>query len=123
MIETDSASSEILVPGSAAYKKARKHFLKSTRNRPVDDSFSWSPFRESEKKYKAKLPPSDLSEVLDLALLDESREEEVKDGVWKGTANLYNVYEIELEEEIEPDRSCNKGKKKAYCIPQIPGMY
>ncbi|KAG8217903.1 hypothetical protein J3R82DRAFT_6069 [Butyriboletus roseoflavus] len=57
----DSASRE--------YKKARRQHWKSTKNRPVDVDVGWSPFRATEKKYKARFPPPDLSAVLDLASL------------------------------------------------------
>lgn len=100
----------------AAYKRARKLHLKSTKNRPPDDSFDWTPFRAAEKKYKAKFPPPDLSNVLDFALNDASRYQEVEAGRWKGKAPGDEVIEIRLNSQGY------EGNTKAYCLKSAPGM-
>lgn len=105
-----------LTHGSPAYKKARKQYLKSTSNRPSNDSFGWTPFRAAEKKYKARFPPPDLSDVLDLALLDDGRTEEIELGKWKGRVDAIKTQEINLKSEA------GKKRRRAFCIPQVPGM-
>jgi len=48
---------------SSSYRKALKQYKRSTANRqPVEND--WTPFRAAEKKYKARFPPVDLSQVL-----------------------------------------------------------
>jgi len=94
-----------------AYKKARRNELRNARNRQPLDDLEWTPFRIAEKKYKAKFPPPDLSAVLDLALLDNEREEEVRSGAWVGNATAQEY------EEIGVCRGC-----KAYCLPKVPGL-
>jgi alkylated DNA repair protein alkB family protein 1 len=53
-------------PDSQAYKKTRRQHLKTTRNRDNTVDSEWTPFRSAEKRYKARFPPPDLSDVLDL---------------------------------------------------------
>ncbi|CAK5264246.1 unnamed protein product, partial [Mycena citricolor] len=79
-------SSGVLDPTSPAYKKARKQYLASTKSRDKAIEHDWTPFRVAEKRFRARFPPPDLSDVLDLALLNETRSREVQDGRWKGTA-------------------------------------
>lgn len=98
--------SAILDPNSSAYKKARRQYIKATKNRPRDVENDWTPFRAAEKKFKARFPPPDLSNVLDLATLDPARTEEVSQGVWAGRPDAVQ-YEV-LE-------------KNVITIPQIPG--
>ncbi|KAF7295006.1 hypothetical protein MIND_01038700 [Mycena indigotica] len=50
-------------------KKARRQYLNSIHNTIDRD---WTPFRAVEKRFKARFPPLDLSDVLDLALVDDS---------------------------------------------------
>ncbi|KAJ3520201.1 hypothetical protein NM688_g9197 [Phlebia brevispora] len=100
-------------PSTAAYKKARRQYLKSTRNKDDRIEAQWTPFRAAEKKYKAKFPPPDLSDVLDLALLDDTRSGECKLGGWSGSADALVFRAVDLEEE--------KGKK-VYIFPSIPGL-
>lgn len=97
---------------SAAYKKAKKQYLKTTKARNKDVELDWTPFRAAEKKYKAHFPPPDLSQVLDLATLDASRAEEIKLGGWCGSSNVVDYREIRLN---------HNGDRKAYSIPSIPG--
>lgn len=96
----------ILDPESSAYKKAKRQYIKATKNRKDITETDWTPFRAAEKKYKARFPPPDLSNVLDLALLDPNRVDEISQGVWTGRANAA-VYEFI--------------GKNVVTIPRIPG--
>ena len=110
----------IMLPGSAAYKKAFRNFRKSSRNQHMHDDVSSSgltSFRSAEKTFKAKFPPPDLSNVLDLALLDRSRGDEINSGVWRGRADAIETREIRLSDD-SPLRS-----RKAFCVPRIPGKH
>lgn len=100
---------------SKEYKKAKRKHLKSTRGRGDQVESDWTPFRAAEKKFKAKFPPPDLSGVLDLALLDSSRADEVALGGWKGSLDAVEYREVELLSDDE------KGKGRAYVFPQVPG--
>ncbi|KAG2020343.1 hypothetical protein CC2G_005698 [Coprinopsis cinerea AmutBmut pab1-1] len=100
------STSDLLNPESPAYKKARRQFYKATKNRPPVSEKDWTPFRAAEKRYKARFPPPDLSNVLDLAQLDPSREHEITQGVWKGS--------------LDPVEYRRVGS--AYTIPDIPGL-
>lgn len=102
-ISTDTSSS--------SYKKAKRQYLKTTKNRNKDIELDWTPFRAAEKKYKARFPVPDLSNVLDLATLDDSRGDEVAQGGWAGNSNAVDYREIKL----------NKTDQKAYIIPRVPG--
>ncbi|OSC97606.1 hypothetical protein PYCCODRAFT_1398385 [Trametes coccinea BRFM310] len=112
-----AASGDIHDPTSAAYKKARRKYLKSTRNRPENVDADWTPFRAAEKKYKARFPPPDLSDVLDLAAADPARAEEVTRGKWKGRADAVPCDEIPLR----GDGSDGQGRT-AYVFPGTPGL-
>ncbi|KAI0340116.1 hypothetical protein BDW22DRAFT_1360636 [Trametopsis cervina] len=101
---------------SKEYKKAKRKHLKSTRGRGDQVESDWTPFRAAEKKFKAKFPPPDLSGVLDLALLDSSRADEVTLGGWKGSLDAVEYREVEL---LSDDK---KGKGRAYVFPQVPGL-
>lgn len=92
-------------PNDPAYKKAHRLHLKSTKQRPSDDSFQWTPFRAAEKKYKAKFPPPDLSEVLDFSRVDDILP-------WKGSPEAINATPIHLK---------GKSDSKGFIIPQVPG--
>ncbi|KAJ2916008.1 hypothetical protein MD484_g4360, partial [Candolleomyces efflorescens] len=85
---SNTTTAELLDPSSAVYKKARRQFYKATRNRPTVDQ-DWTPFRAAEKRFKARFPPPDLSQVLDLAQLDGTRQQELAQGVWKGSASPF----------------------------------
>ena len=104
---------------NTSYKKARKHYLKSTRHRPPDEAFDWTPFRAAEKKYKARFPQPDLSNVIDLALLDPSRENEVNSGRWKGKVPTDEVMEVGLRMD---STESSERLVKAYCLRDMPGM-
>lgn len=81
-----------------AYKKAKKLYEKSLRNRPPDQAGAeWTPFRAAEKRFKARFPPPDLSDVLDLALLDPSRSDEVLNGGWKGNPAALSCERIDIQ--------------------------
>ncbi|KAG6878736.1 hypothetical protein C0993_011551 [Termitomyces sp. T159_Od127] len=98
-------------PSSPAYRKARRLHHKATKNRDPALERHWSPFRAAEKKYKARFPPPDLSDVLDLATLDPARDDEIRQGIWRGSGALQHR---ELQALGRPARF--------YTIPQIPGL-
>ncbi|KAG6889300.1 hypothetical protein C0995_001956 [Termitomyces sp. Mi166 len=95
---------------SSAYKKARRLYYKATKNRNPDLELDWSPFRAAEKKYKARFPPPDLSNVLDLATLDPTRNDEIGQGIWRGSNTIQHR-----------ELSATGRSTKFYTIPQIPG--
>ncbi|KAF9453192.1 hypothetical protein P691DRAFT_695142 [Macrolepiota fuliginosa MF-IS2] len=97
----------ILDPTSSAYKKARRQYIKATKNRPQDVETDWTPFRAAEKKFKARFPPPDLSGVLDLATLDPARADEISQGLWAGRADAVE-YDILA--------------KNVVTIPRIPAL-
>ncbi|KAI0086619.1 hypothetical protein BDY19DRAFT_1074506 [Irpex rosettiformis] len=101
---------------SKEYKRAKRLHEKTTRGRNEQIEGDWTPFRAAEKKYKAKFPPPDLSGVLDLALLDKTRTEEVECGKWKGAVDAVEYRELDA---VGVDA---KGKGKAYMFPRVPGL-
>ncbi|KAJ7709988.1 hypothetical protein B0H17DRAFT_1030105 [Mycena rosella] len=101
-------------PSSPAYKKAKRQYLNSTRNRKNTIELDWTPFRAAEKRFKARFPPPDLSDVLDLALLDGARTPEVQAGVWKGSSNALDYRELTLR--------ASSSNTKAFITPRIPGL-
>ncbi|CCM07222.1 uncharacterized protein FIBRA_09567 [Fibroporia radiculosa] len=114
---TTCSPADLHDPTSAAYKKARRLHLKTTRNRSDHAEADWTPFRAAEKKYKARFPPPDLSHVLDTAALDPSRSEEVSRGGWRGSGSTIVCREIELECAEGPSEST-----KGYVFPSTPGL-
>ncbi|KAK7043620.1 hypothetical protein VNI00_008231 [Paramarasmius palmivorus] len=98
-------------PSSSAYKKAKRQFLKSTKNRDGNVENDWTPFRAAEKRFKAKFPPPDLSNVLDLALLDDQRASEIQSGVWSGRSDAQEWRKVILQ-----------NGQKGYILPRIPGL-
>lgn len=102
-------------PQSAEYRKAQRNFLKSTRARPSSSSFDWTPFRAAEKHFKAKFPPPDLSDVLDLAFLDPQRSDEIKHGKWIGRPDAYNIEPVRLLD------TAGVNGRRAYIVPDVPG--
>ncbi|TRM57550.1 hypothetical protein BD626DRAFT_411772 [Schizophyllum amplum] len=98
-------------PTSPEYKKARKQYYKSVRNRPHEDP-NWTPFRAAEKHFKARFPPPDLSNVLDLATLDPSREAEIKTGGWRGNCAIEGIQHTQLKQ----------ARSRAFVVPHIPGL-
>ncbi|PCH38450.1 hypothetical protein WOLCODRAFT_161586 [Wolfiporia cocos MD-104 SS10] len=113
---TDATSAaDILDPTSAAYKKARKKYLNTTRNRDAHVEADWTPFRAAEKRFKARFPPPDLSDVLDVAVSDESRAEEIVKGGWRGRGDAVRCKKIELGGEGSSSRT-------AYIFPDTPGL-
>ena len=79
---------------TAEYKKAQRLHLKSTRGRNPDVEKDWTAFRAAEKRFKARFPPVDLSDVLDLALLDEKRTAEIAASGWSGSKDSAEFREI-----------------------------
>lgn len=99
-----------------AYKKAKKFYAKSLRNRPPEQvGAGWTPFRAAEKKFKARFPPPDLSNVLDLALLDASRSDDILNGSWKGNPVALSYERIGVQLDDEPP-------KFAYVFESHPGF-
>jgi len=81
-----------------AYKKAKKLYEKSLRNRPPERvGTDWTPFRAAEKRFKTRFPPPDLSDVLDFALLDPSRSDEILNGGWKGNPAALSYEPIDVK--------------------------
>jgi hypothetical protein len=97
-------------PSSSEYRRARRHFLKSTKNRDPALEKDWTPFRAAEKRFKARFPPPDLSDVLDLATLDPARIAEIQAGVWHGSP-----------ESVEISQISTSSGQRAYVVPRIPG--
>lgn len=106
-----STSQRLRDPASQEYKKAQRLHLKTTRNRNPDIDLDWTPFRAAEKKYKARFPPPDLSNVLDLAALDPDRVHEVQHCSWQGSPSAVEHRKLE--------NSCRSFN--AYTTPRIPG--
>jgi alkylated DNA repair protein alkB family protein 1 len=98
-----------MLPNTPEYKKAQRHYLKATKNRPANIDQEWTPFRAAEKRFKARFPPLDLSSVLDLALRNDPRNSEVENGIWAGSPDAVECIQI------------LSGTKNAYIVPQIPG--
>lgn len=105
-------SADLQDPSSAAYKKAKRLHLKTTKNRPDHADADWTPFRAAEKKYKSRFPPPDLAQVLDIAAGDLSREQEVDHGGWRGRPDA--IHRTLLN-------SVDDTGKKIYMIPALPG--
>ncbi|QRV87549.1 2OG-Fe(II) oxygenase family protein [Ceratobasidium sp. AG-Ba] len=92
----------MLDTSSKEYKKALRHHRKSEQHKAHDGrSEPLSAFRAAEKKYKARFPPPDLDQVLDLA----------PDGEVRGRTDAVKTKEIGL-----------KGGKKGYLVERIPGL-
>jgi hypothetical protein len=92
------------------YKRALKKYLKSSRNRSSSSDPDWSPFRAAEKQYKVRFPPPNLSQVLDLALLDPARADEFVRGGWTGSIDTIEWRALRMEDG-----------HMAYSIDSIPG--
>ncbi|TCD65619.1 hypothetical protein EIP91_002424 [Steccherinum ochraceum] len=104
---------ELQDPSSSAYKKAKRLHQKTTKNRPEHVDADWTPFRAAEKKFKARFPPPDLSEVFDIAARDPSRAHEIRQGGWSGRSD---AIPHELHKPV--DGSAHP----IYTFPQIPGL-
>jgi alkylated DNA repair protein alkB family protein 1 len=89
----------LLPPDSPEYRKAQRQHLKATKNRPATIDQDWTPFRASEKKYKARFPPPDLSSVLDLT----------SEGHWVGSSTAFDYVNVALDDS------------KAVALSRIPG--
>ncbi|KAJ3932028.1 MAG: 2OG-Fe(II) oxygenase superfamily-domain-containing protein [Lentinula lateritia] len=86
-----------------AYKKARRQYLKTTRNRDPNIDKARTPF--------PRFPPPDFVKVLDLATLDASRAPEVAAGIW-----------TEKSDALETRAFVTKTGTKGYAMPSIPGL-
>ncbi|KIJ68929.1 hypothetical protein HYDPIDRAFT_172447 [Hydnomerulius pinastri MD-312] len=104
-------------PSSPEYKKARRQYIRTTKNRSHDVDATWTPFRAAEKKYKARFPPPDLSGVLDLTAPAHgipSNDEVANEYVSKYIdANGSNV-------ATEPPFS--KVASGVFTVPAVPGL-
>lgn len=99
-----------------AYKKAKKLYEKSLHSRPPEQlGTDWTPFRAAEKRFKARFPPPDLSDVLDLALLDPGRSDEILNGGWKGNPAALSHERIDIKLDDGPPKS-------AYVFKSHPGF-
>lgn len=96
---------------SSQYKQARRQYIRSTKNRPADVESDWSPFRRAEKRYKARYPPPDLSNVIDLASIDRARDEEVLSGRWRGSVPSEGLKLLTNSESGSP----------IYSVTHLPG--
>jgi alkylated DNA repair protein alkB homolog 1 len=94
-----------------AYKKALRKHMKNKRP-PADRQ--WTPFRAAEKRFKARFPPPDLGDVLDLSRIESGQENVDFSNEMKGNAHAIHTRPIRLRCE-GPKRRC------AYVVPQIPG--
>lgn len=92
------------------HNRIRLDSLQSRREtiqgRPAQTIVDYVPMR-----VQARFPPPDLSGVLDLALLDDTRTPEIQAGIWKGSSDL-DFRELRLE---------TSSNIKAYTTPRIPG--
>ena len=101
-------------PTSSAYKRARRKYNKSTKHRPDTVESEWTPFRAAEKRFKSRFPPPDLTlDVLDLAIEEEDRREEVERGWWKGRKPV--------EGEVREVREVSRDGKRGYAFTDVPG--
>ncbi|TFK42638.1 hypothetical protein BDQ12DRAFT_623854 [Crucibulum laeve] len=108
-----SPAAHLFDPSSPEFKKAKRQYQKATKNRNPEIDLDWSPFRAAEKRYKARFPPPNLSNVLDLATLDTSRQPELSRGIWVGNANAI----------VSQKLACPAGRMvDAYILPRIPGL-
>jgi alkylated DNA repair protein alkB homolog 1 len=103
---------------SVTSNKARRKDAKTGRNKPVvvgdpDCNSTWTPFRASEKRFKCRCPPPDLSDVLDFAAIDESRTNELARGGWRGRPDAIPSRKVRL--------TTSDTSRTGYVIPSIPG--
>ena len=108
----------LMDPTSREYKRARRHHYKTTKSRTEGLDTDWTPFRVSEKKYKARFPPPDLSDVLDLAFLDETGSSEVERVGRRGRADAVLTKEIGLRDA----QATTARARKAFTVTGIPGV-
>ena len=104
---------DLLDPSSAAFKKAKRLHLKTTKNRPEHVDADWTPFRAAEKKFKSRFPPPDLSQVFDIATGDESRAHEVARGGWHGRPDAVPFKRLKRQDDTS---------RSFYTFPDIPGL-
>lgn len=96
-------------PNSSAYKKAQRHYIKSSQTLP---SANQSAFRVQEKLYKTRFPRPSLEHVLDLS---RGNEDEVEEAGWgRGHFDAAQVEPINL-------RLPGGSGRRAFRIPRISG--
>ncbi|KAG1826996.1 uncharacterized protein BJ212DRAFT_1474195 [Suillus subaureus] len=105
---------DIYDPSSAAYKKARRQYLKTTKSRTKDLDAEWTPFRAAEKRYKARFPPPDLSHVLDLSSA-------TCDAVTLASGQSFYCNGVEIK-FLDTNESTSSGVGKAFAVPHVPGL-
>ena len=101
----------LLDPSDEGYKAALRRLKKAQKNVTPAQDRNWTPFRAAEKRYMTKFPPPDTSDVLDLALGDPSRAEELEQSRWKGTADALAARRV----------TC-AGGARAYTLEALPGL-
>jgi len=96
---------------SPAYRKAHKHYLKSSQTAPTS---TWSAFRAEEKFYKTRFPRPRLDKVLDLTQIQGGAIDKtlVTAGWTHGSCDPNTVKEIPA-----------LGEARAFVIPKIPGAH
>ncbi|KAJ4488135.1 hypothetical protein J3R30DRAFT_3279865 [Lentinula aciculospora] len=100
-----------MIDSSQAYKKARRQYLKTTRNRDPNIGKDWTPFRAAEKHFKAQFPPPDFTKVLDLATLDQNSIPKVIAGICAGKPDV-----------VETRKFSTKSGSIGYTFPVMPGL-
>lgn len=113
-LDLDSDIKMVGIPideNSPAYRKAYKHYLKSSQTAPTS---TWSAFRAEEKFYKTRLPRPRLDNVLDLTQINgETTDETLAAAGWThGSCDPSIVKEIPA-----------LGKARAFVIPKTPGAH
>ncbi|KAF8323205.1 hypothetical protein DL93DRAFT_2162389 [Clavulina sp. PMI_390] len=105
-----ATSSAIYDESSPEYRKAYKHYLKSSNTAPTT---TWSPFRIEEKFYKSRFPRPTLANVIDLNHTEDNIEDETLQRVgWsKGTCDAETVQSIRTTDG-----------SNAFRIKSIPGL-
>ncbi|KAF8582644.1 hypothetical protein K439DRAFT_1413026 [Ramaria rubella] len=95
-----------------AYRKALRKHLKNKRQPPEHE---WTPFRAAEKRYKARFPPPDMSNVLDLSQPGVESHITLSHADLTGNPDAIPTTPIRLGRE-------GSRVGGAYKVPQIPGL-
>ena len=100
-------------PDSPAYKKAHKHYLRSTA-KSGPDTTAWSTFRFQEKRYKSRFPRPTLDDVLDLAPAINDTDALMKSAGWSCGS---------LSAAQAQCRTLSGSQGRAFVVPRIPGEH
>jgi hypothetical protein len=96
---------------SSAYRKAYKHYLKSSQTAAIS---TWSAFRTEEKFYKTRFPRPRLDNVLDFTQVHgEATDETLAAAGWTPAS-----CDPSIVNEISA-----LGKARAFAIPKISGAH